>query len=358
MFLENVANSYLTLINLISFLIFLFVSKLSHNRFFSLFLDEDYNKPQAFHKFSTPRVGGFASILSLVVLFFSYEFFFKFQISEYIFFSIIFFILGFIDDIKINLRPSIRLLIMILIIPASISIFDIKITLTGFEILNTWLESSFFNYIFVTLCFLFIINGSNLIDGFNGLLIIHLIIINCVFLFLNLTGNNLEYSYFLIGQIFVMFCFLLFNFPNAKMFLGDGGAYLFGAITSLNAINTSIYFEEISPIFFATLLSYIFFEVFFSFFRKLKKKESPLKPDPYHLHMLLFKSINQKFSRYSNPITSIIINFLFLVLILPLIFYKSDGFICKIIFLFMIILYLCCYNFLLRKQTFSTNENN
>ena len=154
---------------------------------------------------------------------------------------------------------------MIVVIPISISLFDITISLTGFRILNDWLENSFFNYIFVTLCFLFIINGCNLIDGFNGLLIIHLIIINSVFLFLHLIGNNLEYSYFLIGQIFVMFCFLLFNFPNAKMFLGDGGAYLFGALTSLNAIKTSINFTEISPIFFATLLSYIFFEVFFHF---------------------------------------------------------------------------------------------
>ena len=53
MFLENVANSYLTLITLISFLIFLMINKLSLNRIFNLFLDEDYNKPQAFHKSST-----------------------------------------------------------------------------------------------------------------------------------------------------------------------------------------------------------------------------------------------------------------------------------------------------------------
>ena len=358
MFLENVANSYLTLITLISFLVFLMINKLSLNRIFNLFLDEDYNKPQAFHKSSTPRVGGLASIISLTVLFFSYDFFFKTQVNDYIFFSLIFFFLGFIDDIKISLKPSIRLIIMIVVIPISISLFDITISLTGFRILNDWLENSFFNYIFVTLCFLFIINGCNLIDGFNGLLIIHLIIINSVFLFLNLIGNNLEYSYFLIGQIFVMFCFLLFNFPNAKMFLGDGGAYLFGALTSLNAIKTSINFTEISPIFFATLLSYIFFEVFFSFFRKLRNKASPLKPDSSHLHMLLFKNISQKFTRYPNPMTSIIINFSFLILIMPLIFYRHDGWICKIIFLFMTICYLYFYNFLSKKQNFTSNENN
>ena len=29
----------------------------------------------------------------------------------------------------------------------------------------------------------------------------------------------------------VFFIFLLFNFPKAKMFLGDSGSYLFGSLT-------------------------------------------------------------------------------------------------------------------------------
>ena len=68
--------------------------------------------------------------------------------------------------------------------------------------------------------FLFIINGANLIDGFNGLLAINLIIINSFLLYINLKNNNLEFSIFLISQLTILICFLMFNFPRAKIFSG------------------------------------------------------------------------------------------------------------------------------------------
>ena len=60
----------------------------------------------------------------------------------------------------------------------SINIFHINISNVDLIFLNVWLENKVFFTIFILLCFLFIINGANLIDGFNGLLTINLIIIN------------------------------------------------------------------------------------------------------------------------------------------------------------------------------------
>jgi UDP-N-acetylmuramyl pentapeptide phosphotransferase/UDP-N-acetylglucosamine-1-phosphate transferase len=52
---------------------------------------------------------------------------------------------------------------------------------TGLGFLNNWIENYYFIAIlFSLLCFVFIINGANLIDGFNGLLGIHFLIINSV----------------------------------------------------------------------------------------------------------------------------------------------------------------------------------
>ena len=48
---------------------------------------------------------------------------------------------------------------------------------TGLEFLNNFLEIDIFALFFICLCFLFVVNGSNLIDGFNGLLGIHSLII-------------------------------------------------------------------------------------------------------------------------------------------------------------------------------------
>ena len=113
---------------------------------------------------------------------------------------------------------------------------------------------------------LFIINGSNLIDGFNGLLSIHLIIINLILLFLNLNNDYQNIIWILISQIIILFSFLVFNFPKAQIFMGDSGSYLFGSITALSIIKTNNNNPDISSLFFCILLFYLFFEVFFSFF--------------------------------------------------------------------------------------------
>ena len=119
---------------------------------------------------------------------------------------------------------------------------------------------------------MFIINGSNLIDGFNGLLAFQLIIINSILLFINIENEFQTISILITAQIIILLIFLLFNFPSAKMFMGDGGAYLFGTFTALNVIETNNLNPNISSFFFCILLFYLFFEVFFSFFRKIIQK--------------------------------------------------------------------------------------
>ena len=99
------------------------------------------------------------------------------------------------------------------------------------------------------MCFLFIINGSNLIDGFNGLLAINLIMINLVLTYINLERANLEFTFIVASQIIVLLSFLLFNFPTAKIFIGDSGAYLMGSITALNVITTNNLNPNISSFF-------------------------------------------------------------------------------------------------------------
>ena len=71
--------------------------------------------------------------------------------------------------------------------------------------------------------------------------------------------ENLEFSILLISQIIILLSFLLFNFPKAKIFLGDSGAYLFGALTSLNTIITNNLNPNIPSFFFCTLFILSFF---------------------------------------------------------------------------------------------------
>ena len=263
---ESVEASFLSIFALISFFTFLVISKFSHKLFSGLLLDNDFLKPQAFHKLPITRSGGLASIIALTFFFVFYYLIFFEILLDYILISLAMFAIGFLDDLQINIKPSKRLLFMIIILFVFIFFLPIKILNIDVSFLSFLTNNNLFSSLFVLLCFLFIINGSNLIDGFNGLLSINLIIINSILAYINIENSNLELSFILISQIIILLTFLLFNFPNAKIFIGDSGAYLMGSLTALNAISTNNLNPNISSFFFCTLLFYLFFEVFFSFF--------------------------------------------------------------------------------------------
>tara|TARA_B100000676_G_C17922265_1_gene756172 strand:- start:362 stop:1006 length:645 start_codon:yes stop_codon:yes gene_type:complete len=204
-----------------------------------------------------------------------------------------------------------------------------------------------FSKLFVLLCFLFIINGANLVDGFNGLLTIHLLIINIILFFINLNNGHEDLTMIITVQIIILTCFLFFNFPSAKMFLGDSGSYLFGSLVAFNVVNTNNLNPQISSFFFCIILFYLFFEVFFSFFRKVYLKRSPLKPDTKHLHMLSYNFLNkaQKFKE-CNYLNSVMINLIYLCLILPAIFFYDNGLICRYWFFSLLVIYAVFYSLL------------
>ena len=341
---DSVELSFLSIFAFITFFIFLIVSKYSNKLDNGILLDEDFLKPQAFHNESISRSGGVASIISLFIFFGIYYLLFSNVLYEYIFLCTSLFIVGYLDDIKIRISPNIRLILMVICLTICIIFLPIDINNIDLIFLNSWLENKVFSIIFILLCFLFIINGANLIDGFNGLLTMHLIIINSVLMFINLNNNQIEFSFFLTAQIIILISFLLFNFPKAKMFLGDSGAYLFGSLVALNTIITNNLNQHISSFFFCILLFYLFFEVFFSFFRKIYQKKSPVLPDKEHLHMLSFIKISKVFKENKgNYLNSVFINSIFSLLVLPSIYFADNSLICKYWFFSLILIYSLIY---------------
>ena len=341
---DSVELSFLSIFAFITFFIFLIISKYSYKINNGILLDEDFLKPQAFHNELISRSGGIASIISLFVFFGIYYLLFSKILYEYIFLCTSLFLVGYLDDIKMKVSPNTRLIMMIVFLIILIIFLPIEIKYIDLVFLNSWLDNKIFSTIFILLCFLFIINGANLIDGFNGLLAINLIIINSVLLFINLNNNQFELSFFLTAQLIILISFLLFNFPKAKIFLGDSGSYLFGSLAALNTIATNNLNTHISSFFFCLLLFYLFFEVFFSFFRKIYQKKSPVFPDNQHLHMLTFITISKIFGPdKGNYINSIAVNFIFSLFVLPSIYFADNSLICKYWFFSLILIYTLIY---------------
>ena len=336
--------NFLIFFSLISFFSTYLIAKYSKLFFSGSLLDNDFLKPQAFHKEPIARIGGLIILFlfSLFILF--YFLIFDIFLLDYFIVSLFLFSLGFLDDIKININPNVRLILMLGLLAFCINIFSIQITKSGLALLNLWLENNIFQICFVLLCFLFIINGSNLIDGFNGLLAIHWLSINSIFFLINIINQNEIISLILLAQIVIVLSFLIFNFPKAKIFLGDSGSYLLGALIVLNTIKTHELNPQISPFFFAGVLFYLFYEVFFSFIRKAVLKKSPLHPDKLHLHMLLYKWVSaSKKKESANYLTSLLINLSYLFLQFPLFYFQNNGLISRYWFFSLIILYTIIY---------------
>ena len=341
---NTIELGFLSIFSLITFFIFLVINKYSNKINNGILLDKDFQKPQAFHIEAVSRSGGIASIISLILFFYIYYLLFSEILYEYIFISTSLFLIGCLDDFKIDISPGSRLVLMIIFLIMFIIFLPIQIKNIDLIFLNTLLQNKIASSTFVLLCFLFIINGANLIDGFNGLLSINLIMINSVLLIINLNNDHFNFSIFLIAQIIVLVCFLLFNFPKAKIFFGDGGSYLFGSLVALNAIITNNLNIKISSFFFCVLLFYFFFEVFFSFVRKIYQKKSPFHPDSEHLHMLSYNKILKIYGAdKGNYMNSVLINTVYSILVLPVIYFADNSLICKYWFFSLMVFYLIIY---------------
>ena len=254
------------------------------------------------NKRNIPLTGGLF-ILVIIVFFLNNLFLNFFMISIYL--------IGFFSDRKILVSPKIRFLTQCILIILFVSIFDIKIISSRFELFDIMLNNKIFVIPFSAFCLLILINGCNFIDGLNGLLISCTVIILYMLTKLNLIDYSIISGQSINLIIFTLLLILLLNIFNVLM-LGDSGAYLLGFFLGFIIISSHINNPYVSPYFFISLIWYPCFENLFSILRKLKREFSPLKPDSKHLHQLFFFFFTKKFKLrliLSNNFSSAIICF-------------------------------------------------
>ena len=150
---ESIEASFLSIFALISFFIFLVVSKYSNKIRGGALLDKDFLKPQAFHDTPVTRSGGIAVIISLSVFFVIYNIIYSKILYDYIFISYSVFLVGFLDDLRMNIKPMRRLNIMILLLFVLIYFLPIKIFNIDIPFLIYFMSNHLFSSIFVLLNF-------------------------------------------------------------------------------------------------------------------------------------------------------------------------------------------------------------
>ena len=268
-----------------------------------MFLNYSGDIHQSFsNKKNIPLTGGLFVLIPIV--FFLNDLFINF-------FIVSIYLIGFFSDRKILVSPKKKFLIQCILVLLFVIIFDIKINSSRIELFDIILNNKIFAIPFSAFCLLILINGSNFIDGLNGLLISYTIIILLILAKLSLIDSSIISNQSIYLIIFVLLLLLLLNIFNILM-LGDSGAYLLGFFMGFIIISSHASNPNISPYFFISLIWYPCFENLFSILRKINREFSPLKPDSKHLHQLVFFFLTKKFNFkliISNNLSSAIICF-------------------------------------------------
>ena len=186
---------------------------------------------------------------------------------------ILIFILGLFSDRHILSNAKLRLFLQLLILLYVVLINDLKILDLRNDIANTILSYSIFNTLFTIFCLAILINGSNFIDGLNGLFIGYSILVLSSLLFIEFNFKNLEIIEYDLVKLLIFSLLILFFFNLiGKVYLGDNGSYLLSFFLGIYLISFFRNNPNISPYYIASLLWYPSFENFFSLVRRLISK--------------------------------------------------------------------------------------
>ncbi|MFI3251825.1 MAG: phospho-N-acetylmuramoyl-pentapeptide-transferase [bacterium] len=241
-------------------------------------------------KNKTPTLGGIGFVLTFCFIFLLAKEILNLDINYLmiIFPFVTYSLLGLFDDLIIiiskkndGIGSTLKLFIQILIAAVYFYFLMENNHNTEITLFTTTIDIGFLYGLLILLLFTGFSNATNLTDGLDGLLGGCSVI--CLFgLFIISLAINLEVSIIILLLISTLFGFLIWNYPKAKIFMGNIGAYGIGAfiVTICIVLRLEIYLFIIGGIFILETLSVMLQVGYF----KLTKGKRIFKMAPLHHH--------------------------------------------------------------------------
>ena len=205
------------------------------------------------------------------------------------------FLIGLFEDIAKKVRASNRLILIILNCAVAIYILGIFIVKVDIPGIDTLLAIPLIAFVFTVFAISGLTNAYNIIDGVNGLASMTAIMALAAISYVGFLQGDTAIVFLSVSIITSSLGFFALNYPRGLIFLGDGGAYLFGFLIGTLSIYTSHTYPEISPWFFVAINIYPITETLFTIKRRiLYQKKSLMLSDRLHLHSLLYRRVLHK----------------------------------------------------------------
>ena len=214
--------------------------------------------PQHHHTHSgvIPRVGGLGIVVGLAATYLTCFFFLDDRDNQSLIHYAIFaggvgaFLLGFIDDLH-PLGARVKFLAQIILGLLAHSA-GLDVTRINVPFMEGVIELGYLS-VFVTVVWVVaIMNLINLIDGLDGLAGGVSLMLMALLAYLAYSGGVMFSLILALGMVGAILGFLFHNYPPAKVYMGDSGAYLIGyviaTVSLLNAQKGTVLAAMIAPI--------------------------------------------------------------------------------------------------------------
>jgi UDP-N-acetylmuramyl pentapeptide phosphotransferase/UDP-N-acetylglucosamine-1-phosphate transferase len=262
------------------------------------------------------------------------------------------FLVGLGEDITKKFSIKVRMLGTMTSSLIAGHIFNSWITRVDFYIIDQALAIPIISIFFTCLAIAGLANAYNLIDGFNGLASVVALISLISICFVSLKNNDITTLTLSMVMIGAILGFLFWNYPNGKIFLGDGGAYLIGFWVGFLSILLVSRNPSVSPWYAVLVNAYPIFETLFTIWRRtIHQSKNPMIADDMHLHTLIYRRVvnwniserGQIVSKEANAKTSPYLWVLSCFAVIPATLFWEKSFWLILFTLIFCVIYFFCY---------------
>ncbi|WP_158304551.1 MraY family glycosyltransferase [Spirochaeta thermophila] len=193
-------------------------------------------------------------------------------------------VVGLLDDLFF-LRARVKLLLQIFVASVVVLMGGYSIEAFIVPFWNIPVPFGMAGYLLSIFWIVSIVNAVNLIDGMDGLAGSVVGMATLVLAVVSILEGDMTLAAFLFVLLGAIGGFLVFNFPPAKIFMGDGGSHFLGmslAVAPFLFDGPSITTLSLIPV--ILLLSVPIFDTIAAILRRTRKRISIGEPDNEHIH--------------------------------------------------------------------------
>jgi UDP-N-acetylmuramyl pentapeptide phosphotransferase/UDP-N-acetylglucosamine-1-phosphate transferase len=254
---------------------------------------------QKFHTAPTPRIGGVAIAIGVIIGYAASSRDPAAAEKRAILASIILagvpaFVFGLLEDLTKRVSVTARLMATMASGALGWAITGVSIAHVAVPGLDWLLGFTVLSVMFTAFAVGGVANSINIIDGFNGLAAGAVLIMLAAFGFIARTIGDIPLAFSCLVIAGAVFGFFLVNWPSGRIFLGDGGAYFVGFALAWIAVLLPHRNPSISHWVSLLVCAYPVMEVLFSYVRRtIRVNHHPSQPDQLHMHHLVHTKIVQ-----------------------------------------------------------------